>query len=102
MMEFYILTIVAKSVILSTVMWASLSSNVREGILLKISFFGVALSCYIGIVHPTERSDAALVMSIAGVCIAMGIQRYVQKKRLFYRGGDRRQCDHTRGFAHES
>lgn len=102
MMEFYILTIVAKMIILSTVMWASLSPHVREGLLLKIGFFGVALSCYIGIVHPTERSDAALLISIAGVCVAMAVQRYVQKKRLFYRGTDRRQCDHTRGFAHES
>ncbi len=91
-----LLTSLACVIIMASSLWACLSHNVFDGFILKICLGIATLTAYIELTHPSERALDVLVISIAGICVAATFQRYVLRRRLFHRPGEKIGQRHAR------
>ena len=81
------------AIILLASVWANLSVTVKDSIPVKLALACTSIAAYLAIFAPSEAVYAALVISIGSVCAALAYQRWVIKKRLFYRADEVKVTD---------
>lgn len=91
-----LLTALACVIIMASTLWACLSHNVFDGIILKVCLGLATLAAYVQLTQPSERALNVLIISIAGICVAATFQRYIMRRRLFHRPGEKVGQRHAR------